>query len=68
MLAHVFAMTPDLLFTGGYAHRRWMDLFLGHMSAHFVPRRNTTWLVVFLTVLAGYLTALDRVRPRQDAR
>ena len=34
MIAHVFAMTPDLLFTGGYAHWRWMDLFLGHVSAH----------------------------------
>jgi hypothetical protein len=45
-----------------------MDLFLGHVSAHFVPGRNTTWLVVFLTAFAGYLTALDRVRPREDAR
>lgn len=29
-------MTPDLLLTAGTAHERWMDLFLGHISTHFV--------------------------------
>ena len=62
LAAHLFAMTPDLLFTAGYAHRRWMDLFLGHISVHFVPGRNWTWLAVFLTALAAYLTAVDRRR------
>ena len=31
MVTHVFAMIPDLVFSGGYAHRRWMDVFLGHI-------------------------------------
>lgn len=61
--AHVFAMTPDLLYIAGYAHRRWMDLFLGHIAVHFVPGRNWTWLVVFLAALAAYLTSVDRTRP-----
>lgn len=57
--AHLFAMVPDFLFEGGIAHQRWMDLFLGHISTHFVPGRNLTWLVVFAVALAGYLAVLD---------
>jgi hypothetical protein len=60
LLAHLFAMAPDLIFVGGVAHRRWMDLFLGHISTHFVPGRNLTWYAVFLGSLAAYLLALDR--------
>lgn len=64
---HLFAMFPDFLFEAGIAHERWMDVFLGHISTHFVPGRNLTWLAVFAVVLAGYLTVLDR-RARRDAR
>ncbi|MEO5678278.1 MAG: hypothetical protein ABIS47_01275 [Acidimicrobiales bacterium] len=67
LAAHLFVMTPDLLFTAGYAHRRWMDLFLGHIAVHFAPGRNWTWLTVFLLALAGYLTAVDRTRPAVGA-
>lgn len=56
--AHVFAMFPDLLFTAGIAHYWWMDLFLGHISTHFVPGRNLTWYLIFLTALGLYLTVL----------
>ena len=66
--AHLFAMAPDLLFTAGYAHQRWMDLFLGHITVHFVPGRNWTWLVVFLAALVAYLTTLDGMRPADDDR
>jgi len=62
LVGHVIAMAPDLLFTAGYAHQRWMNLFLGHIAVHFVPGRNWTWLAVFLTALAAYLTAVDRTR------
>lgn len=62
--AHVVAMAPDLGFTAGYAHQRWMDVFLGHITVHFVPGRNWTWLIVFLTSLAAYLVALDQTRSR----
>ena len=60
-LAHVVAMFPDFLFAGGIAHERWMDVFLGHISTHFVPGRNLTWLVAFLVALAAYLAVLARL-------
>ncbi len=63
LLGHLFAMTPDLLFVGGIAHQRYMDLFLGHIRAHFVPGRNLTWYVVFLVSLALYLFVIDRTVP-----
>lgn len=59
--AHLVAMTPDLLFAPK-AHERWMDLFLGHVSSHYIPGRNLTWYAVVLACLAGYLFAVDRVR------
>ncbi len=59
-LAHLGAMFPDLLFSGGVAHRRWMDVFLGHISTHYVPGRNLTWFVVFLASLGAYLTVVAR--------
>ncbi|MBW3548956.1 MAG: alpha/beta hydrolase [Actinobacteria bacterium] len=62
VLGHVVAMFPDLLFAGGEAHAPWMDVFLGHISTHFVPGRNLTWFVVFLAALGLYLTQLDSIR------
>ncbi len=59
--AHLYAMFPDLLFNAGEIHRRWMDVFLGHISTHFVPGRNWTWYAVFLVTSAAYLTTVDRV-------
>ncbi len=59
-LGHVVAMFPDFLFTAGIAHQLWMDLFLGHISTHFVPGRNLTWFTVFLFALATYLAVLAR--------
>ena len=59
-LAHVAAMFPDFLFTAGVAHEPWMDLFLGHLSTHFVPGRNLTWFVVFLVALGAYLAVVAR--------
>lgn len=61
VLGHLYAMLPDFLFTAGVAHYRWMDVFLGHISTHFVPAGNLTWFLVFLTAAGAYLAALDRV-------
>lgn len=63
ILGHLVAMLPDFLFAAGIAHQRWMDVFLGHLSTHFVPGRNVTWYVVFLASLALYLVVLDRRTP-----
>ncbi len=69
VLGHLFAMFPDFLFTAGTAHYRWMDVFLGHISTHFVPGRNLTWAAVFLVALGIYLTVLARVAgPATSAR
>lgn len=62
LIAHVFAMIPDLLFAGGIVHERWMDVFLGHVSSHYIPGRNVTWYTVFVAALAGYLVVVDRTR------
>ncbi len=66
LLGHLFAMAPDLLFTAGAAHQRWMDVFLGHISTHSVWGRNLTWCAVFLAAFAGYLAVLDRIRVRSE--
>lgn len=55
---HLIAMFPDVLWQFLITpHEPWMDVFLGHISAHFVPGRNWTWYVVFLICLALYLYA-----------
>lgn len=62
LVGHLYAMFPDFLFTGGHmAHERWMDVFLGHISTHFVPGRNLTWYLVFLAAVALYLAVLRRI-------
>ncbi len=63
VLGHLVAMFPDFLFAAGIPHRRWMDVFLGHLSTHFVPGRNLTWYAVFLGALAGYLAVLAGATP-----
>ena len=60
IFGHLVAMFPDFLFTAGIAHERWMDVFLGHLSTHFIPGGNVTWFAVFLACLALYLSVLDR--------
>lgn len=59
---HLLAAVPDVLFMGGVAHRRWMDVFVGHISSHRMPGRNTTWYALFLLALADYLRAAARPR------
>ncbi len=66
LIGHLYAMFPDFLFTGSQiAHERWMDVFLGHISTHFVPGRNLTWYLVFLVAVTLYLGVLNRLLARQ---
>jgi len=60
MAGHILAMIPDFLFSLGLVHRRWMDVFLAHISSHYLPGRNLTWFAVFLAALATYLGVLAR--------
>jgi len=66
-LGHLIAMFPDFLFPAGIAHRHWMDVFLGHLSTHFMPGRNLTWYLVFLAALAGYLAVVMQIPRRPSA-
>lgn len=70
LLGHLAAMAPDIAFLGGVAHRRWMDVFVGHVSSHYVPGRNWTWYAAFLAALGVYLLVLDSLRapPRPRGR
>lgn len=55
-VGHVIAMFPDILWNFSLAtHQPWMDVFLGHIVAHFIPGRNWTWYGIFLMSLAFYL-------------
>lgn len=57
---HLVAMTPDLLFRTGVAHERWMDVFLGHVSSHYVPGGDRTWLALAVLAVLAYSWQLDR--------
>lgn len=61
VLAHAYAMFPDFLFVQGVAHCRWMDIFLGHISTHFIWGGNVTWYVVFAVALGAYVVTVDRI-------
>jgi pimeloyl-ACP methyl ester carboxylesterase len=59
---HLWAMWPDLIFRApGIPHYHWMDwLALGHVSSHYMPGGDSTWLVIALTAAAGYAVLLSR--------
>lgn len=55
---HLYAMAPDLLFRAGVPHYRWMDVFLGHIAAHYLPGGDGSWLAIALTLTGLYVAAL----------
>jgi hypothetical protein len=59
---HLWAMWPDVIFRPpGIPHYGWMDwLALGHVSSHYMPGGDTTWLVVALAASAAYAVLLWR--------
>ncbi len=58
---HLYAMAPDLLFSGAHVpHDGWMDVFLGHISAHYVPAGARAWLLVALASSGFYAWVLSR--------
>lgn len=56
---HLYAMLPDLLFSAGIPHDGWMDVFLAHISSHYVPGGAYTWLFVALMLSALYAIFLS---------
>lgn len=67
---HLFAMAPDLVFRAGVPHAAWMDVFLGHISAHYLPGGDTTWLLIAVGAVSAYVVVLTRWLRRRtvDAR
>ncbi len=58
---HLLALFPDLLFTPGHQpHDEWMDIFLGHISVHYIPGGDGTWLLVALAASGAYCGVLSR--------
>src|SRR5262249_40673119 len=58
LIGHVIAMFPDILWNFWLLpHQPWMDVFLFHVSSHFIPGRNWTWYIIFLICLALYFYA-----------
>jgi len=51
-------MAPDLLFRGGVPHHRWMDVFLGHVAAHYLPGGDVSWLLIALICAGAYVATL----------
>jgi|GEM_PF-4710736 len=51
---HLVAMAPDLAFRAGVPHERWMDVFLGHVSSHYLPGGDRTWLVLACLAVLVY--------------
>jgi hypothetical protein len=62
LVGHVIAMFPDILWSAELLpHQAWMDIFVLHISSHFIPGRNWTWYVIFLLCLALYLYVRQKV-------
>ncbi len=58
---HLWAMWPDLVFRAGVPHYRWMDwVALGHVSSHYLPGGDTTWLLIALSAAGLYAVLLLR--------
>jgi pimeloyl-ACP methyl ester carboxylesterase len=59
---HLWAMWPDLVFrVPGVPHYFWMDwVALGHVSSHYMPGGDTTWLLIALAAAGGYALLLWR--------
>jgi pimeloyl-ACP methyl ester carboxylesterase len=61
LVLHLWAMWPDLAFRTGVPHYRWMDwLALGHIQVHYLPGGDSSWLVLALLGVGGYVLLLTR--------
>lgn len=57
---HVYAIVPDLLFSEGTAHSQWQNVFLGHITEHYLPGGAVAWLAIALVLSGAYVAALTR--------
>lgn len=66
--AQLLGSTPDLLEGFGLRQGRWMDVFLGSVSAHYTPAGNLTWAALAIAAAVAYASALRAVRPPSAPR
>lgn len=59
LVAHLYAMAPDLVFRIHVPHAQWMNVFLGHIAVHYIPGGDRTWLALAAVALLGYCTLLS---------
>ncbi len=56
---HLFSAVPDVLFlVAGILHVRWMDVFVLHITVHFVPVPLATLFALFVAVLGAWVATL----------
>lgn len=55
---HLVAMAPEIAFRAGVPHYRWMDAFLGHVSSHYLPGGDRTWLALACLAVLSYSVQL----------
>lgn len=66
---HLWAMWPDLAFRAGTPHYRWMDwVAIGHVSSHYLPGGDTSWLALALVFTGAYAVLLSRWLADRHAR
>ena len=53
-VGHLVGAVPDMLEAVGARQARWMDVFLGSVSAHYAPAGNVTWAVLALLAVVTY--------------
>lgn len=65
-VAHLWSAFPDVLFIGvGAVHQRWMDVFAGHISVHFIPQPIVS--SAGLLLIAGLAASLVSAGRRRTA-
>jgi len=66
--AQLLGTTPDVLVEAGVRQGRWMDVFLGSVSAHYTPAGNLTWAALTVAAAFTYATVVRAVRPPPASR
>lgn len=54
-LLHQYAMIPDYLYSLGYVHKFWMNIFLGHLWLDGLPHHDIILPIVSSLAIIGYL-------------
>lgn len=61
--AQMLGTIPDLVKGAGLRQGRWMDVFLGSVSAHHAPMGNLTWAVLAVGSALSYVSTVRAFRP-----